>query len=840
MACSSGAHRGPPRHQPSRHQLLTLQTQDSPRRRLSAREAGLASMKLECQDESSREERIERVPLLMGERVRIDDEDNLYVIVFPRQQKGHGGTVDHKAVREEPKADWERIFPQPGKKGKKEKPPDILRHGVPEATYQEVVREHVKLLLKESGLKAKSKESIDGDEVFLKISIDADGPMIRRLAEAFQYQMPFREKCYKDEEGFGSYHGGRPMLNANGDAVPAYADYSSALADKLQPFQRIDQIRLVTKQIDSCMSLAEMEKQNVISRHFPGASYDCMKQLNAHWAGLANILNGLPDKLHDDNIRSYFGEEIAFFFQWVGQYARNLSWMAAIGVLFFVFEHSPLQDSNLEAQDRFKVLFGILVIIWETYFHHLFRADTARAAQRWGMEGFERLENVLPTYDPNLEGTPRLRTRKWLTTGAMVVYLGLFFWLVKLVNERLPKWILPWIQTALVKFLSFVWRKIVFHLVTLENHRTQSRWNQAMLRYLSIVKLTLSLCPFVYIAFIVWWYPTKCGDTLPEVANSLYTEAGKWPKGIDDKTPLERLLESYHFHRDDEVCIYGCYPVACDGRGDCQTNCMDDLQTQLLTLYLGQLFAAIVCLAIPVVTTHWAVHKEMRKAQSRNGGNDRFPYSLLDLQNKCHEWAAYEFSHWGGSHVEDFIDVVVPYALLACFGVCYPQLAIWGCFCMVVQYRLLAFRMTNVTCRPMPRRAKGIGHVQEVMEVISYVALTLNVSIVVFLLEPVRGYTTDHKIALFILLEQAAFFLRRMFSYVTGSIPDDVILIGDFNAEFEKKLKDGNHKKWYSGDTMCDYDKVDFRLFDRPSEQDHRAYASEPGSSEASDEDACC
>ncbi|CAE7350293.1 unnamed protein product [Symbiodinium natans] len=82
-------------------------------------------------------------------------------------------------------------------------------------------------------------------------------------------------------------------------------------------------------------------------------------------------------------------------------------------------------------------------------------------------------------------------------------------------------------------------------------------------------------------------------------------------------------------------------------------------------------------------------------------------YTLLQYQAKCRDLAPYQYGSWGGSIVEDFLEVVTNFALLSMFGVLVPWLAILAVPVNIMVFRLMAFRMTRITCRPLPHGAEG-------------------------------------------------------------------------------------------------------------------------------------
>merc|ERR1712190_421724 len=125
--------------------------------------------------------------------------------------------------------------------------------------------------------------------------------------------------------------------------------------------------------------------------------------------------------------------------------------------------------------------------------------------------------------------------------------------------------------------------------------------------------------------------------------------------------------------------------------------------------------------------------REIQKGSQspKQGASEESDYSLLQYQEKCHDQARYEYASWGGSYVEDFLEVVLGFAVLVCFGIICPLLAVVGSVMQIVEYRLLAYRMTWVTCRPFPNGSSGIDEWSKMLEVIIYLAMVVNSLLVV-------------------------------------------------------------------------------------------------------------
>merc|ERR1719301_49788 len=101
----------------------------------------------------------------------------------------------------------------------------------------------------------------------------------------------------------------------------------------------------------------------------------------------------------------------------------------------------------------------------------------------------------------------------------------------------------------------------------------------------------------------------------------------------------------------------------------------------------------------------------------------------------------------GGSVIEDFLDLAIGFALLTCFGIALPVMAVIAFVAYVVKYRLLAYRMVNITCRPYPVGCEGIGNWQAVFHSISIIAVICNVLMAVFVMYPMRDWPMGNEFA---------------------------------------------------------------------------------------------
>jgi len=442
----------------------------------------------------------------------------------------------------------------------------------------------------------------------------------------------------------------------------------------------------------------------------------------------------------------------------------------------------------------------------------LFKHQSARDRQRWGMKDHEETLLERPAFRPLLEGTFKLKVRICFARLLPVFYCLLFV-IVVLGNEHMKKiqritgirWIPQnrYISTAvLIKAFSLLWNRIAPCLAELENHRTQGRWNNAMIGILGSVKLFVTLFPFIQEAFIKSWLVDYCAPTLPMAIGLVYGGPESWPTGVPTPKFLNGTVEvppdmdlswlaGHHFNnREGQSCIRGCFPKTCFPQKNgtvamgysCVTNCIIGLEKSLQSVYLLHILCTVAFILIPIALTKGAVEQEILKEKAEGK-----LFTLLQLQAKCCAYASYEYMSWGGSQVEDFLELAIGFALLTCFGIIYPPVSVVALFSHMVEYRLLAYRMTNITCRPFPLSSDGIGAWQTIFDAISLFAIVTNVALAVSQIHPMRSWTLAHQLFAFVCMEHSLACVFFVLTYLFPPVPNDVQRIEDFNSIFKRK-----------------------------------------------------
>lgn len=749
------------------------------------------------------------IPLL-GHEVALDDNGCAFVLVFPREES-LGGTVNADQFIETPLKDAWQIF---ARRRNDASYLTMKRHGFGTlplgrlrcGSYQAIMRDTILHALVSAGLTLEAFHSLDSDETFLKIYLDPKGDVIKKLAQRYRYRIAFKRECYKDMPAEGlDFQGGRPMCDSFGYEVLSYTEFDLELQEYLSDFRHIDVIRIVHMCLDEWLNLEEMVRQNIIVRYFPAASFEEMLSIHRTWGGFKNLAS-FPNHDHEEKLKDYLGEMSAFFFRFFCYYVRALIPLAFIGGLCTLRRFLGL---SLDRQRYVQIAFAFILVGWAALFTAIFDARSRSAVRRWGMKDWGlNCPMDRSNYDLSLEGTWRQSLQR--SFSEIFVFLFCAFFAATLVGmetyfavqrEHGDTTVEKWGSTmtvVLIRVVSLLWGKLAPWLVNLQNHRTEKDHTTALTWILASVKLFVALFPFVNTAFLRKHFEPTCGSSLEEAAWKVYGRAVSWPTGISHSSPmrewpngkaylaqpggLDFLQGFWHETQDGQICIYGCYPMHCEGNNACVTNCFERLEKDLFVVYVVHVACTVLfSLVIPIILAKISVVREYRKVMNGPGTENKM-YTLLQFQAKCSEVASYEYDSWGGSNVDDFMELAIGFALMTCFGIALPFMTVLGLLSHLVEYRLLAYRMTNVTCRPIPHGADGIGIWLSVFEHISEAAIVINVAMAVFCMHPMREWEFRHQLAAFLTLEHLMILMRKMVMISIDKDPAEAKRIDDFNT----------------------------------------------------------
>lgn len=739
-----------------------------------------------------------------------------------------GGVVDEEIMLEDPYEKAKLIFDRPMNVASRVNMASFAEFQVGAmsmADYQEKVRAKFLDLLMRTHLMISSFDSIDGDEVFLKVGLNRHGQVIKELAERYKYSMPFRAEAYEDMPPWGNIAGGAPMKNNDGDSVYAHDEYSVEHAELFQPFRDIDEIRLILTRLDRWVDIEELVRQRVITGYFPAIAPKAQRKLCKTWANPYRLLSP-PGRAAEFEVRDYFGEEVAFFFVWMRFAIWGLAVLFVPSMAIYILRIVMNQTSASPKTTRLvQKGFSCFVLFWAAGFSRAWVHHATRVKQVWGMQNYEFRDRELSSYDPYLEGTHSLWCRKLLGNSVIFIYLLLYVnilmgveWLRQqgnqegAANETSELHVL--ILVAVVKVLSFAWSYIAEIVVKMQNHRTRTSYRDGLAFTLAIVKLFIALWPFFRLAFVQNITGARCFPDMQSLVGQTWPDIATGMNSSDHAFLLNKSLITQQGNR---FCVAGCFLEDPTNPGDTfdKTNCSEQLRITLSKYYLYDQILTFIFLCIPVVRTKWSIQREMKIAASKvPEGEEPPPYSLLQYQSKCNGASPYRYGSWGGSFTEDFLQVITGFVLMMCFAIILPGLCCLALVCTIMLYRLFAFRMTRVTCRPLPHGAEGIGFWEGFVSTCTYLAILSNVGIAVFNSWPIKQMDGEHQLKWFIISEHSLFAVSILAGILVPS-PAEVPVIQRYNDLLVASLIKHPPLPWSTSESY-DYSEVDIGLRPRP------------------------
>ena len=189
-------------------------------------------------------------------------------------------------------------------------------------------------------------------------------------------------------------------------------------------------------------------------------------------------------------------------------------------------------------------------------------------------------------------------------------------------------------------------------------------------------------------------------------------------------------------------------------------DCMGELQTQLGTIYVTNLFLNIIEIGIPLVTTRMKLKGELKRAKLNNKDLTEEEIEVLK--------STYD------NPLDDYMEMVISYGYIVLFGVAFPFVPVMALFLALVEVRVDAWKLCHLTRRPFPARDNSIGIWIHIIEAVSYIGAAVNIGIVLFTADAFHISDTATKWIFFLAVEHGIFVLKFALSALIPDIPRKV------------------------------------------------------------------
>jgi hypothetical protein len=550
------------------------------------------------------------------------------------------------------------------------------------------------------GLHMTTFPSVDYDEVFLTLRLPRAGDALSKYAAHFSYSMPVSDAAYETIEE-------TVLKDTEDNEVRAYAQYLLDRQTDFELFRQADKLRLIRAQMEKYINLNQMMVQKVLSLRFPAHYWKEVVDLSQDF-GNPWYWYRMPDRNHEDRVRDYYGEEVAWMFVWQACYVRALLIPACIGTL--VYFRRFFMDLSGSLSHEVQLAYAAVMMFWAAFFNGWFRRREVRLRQRWGMERYSPPIAFRDEYESDLDGSVQVYVAM---VASDLLALALLCFMV-LGNHLIHKWqmtinkdtvhfIWHWVGSLLITLQIVVidkfWFWCSFKINEKENHTSREKWISSWARKIFMVRIINNLYPFLYTGF---------------------------------------LKEHY------------------EGCPDFEAGCLGELQANLCVFFMVWILKVVGKSLVLVIFLRWQVAKEI---QHKQDGRD---YTYIELQAKCQEYD-------DALRMDDWTESVLSFAFLACFNVVLPAVAPIALLTNLLRMRCEAYRNLHFLQRPVPRGASGTGAWQYLCEIVEVIAVIVNVSFAVFTMAPIRDFNRRTKWVLFVAIQYAAFLLQLL---VKAKVPD--------------------------------------------------------------------
>jgi anoctamin-8 len=199
--------------------------------------------------------------------------------------------------------------------------------------------------------------------------------------------------------------------------------------------------------------------------------------------------------------------------------------------------------------------------------------------------------------------------------------------------------------------------------------------------------------------------------------------------------------------------------------GCIKDNCMRELEIQLATIFITNMFMNVFELATPFLMSkikNWSEERRMQKKRERHP--DRVYRTEMTDTEAQSKLGAYE------TPMSDYMEMVIQYGYVALFSAAFTLAPLLAYILNLFEIRVDAWKMCYLTRRPFPKRAQDIGIWFSIIQCIAYAGIITNVAIAIF---TAHVFDTDlsNKWLIFLILEHCLFLFKYLLSLMIPDTP---------------------------------------------------------------------
>ncbi|CDS42189.1 anoctamin 8 [Echinococcus multilocularis] len=476
-----------------------------------------------------------------------------------------------------------------------------------------------------------------------------------------------------------------------------------------------------------------------IATIFPLHDREALAVLHNSW------VRGFTHRQPLDAVAEYFGVKIALYFAWLGHYTTALLIPAIFGLLCWF-----IVPAGKERALHYPVL-AFFTMLWAVFFQEVWKRTSNHYTYHWGT--LDKLPSLLeqprPLFRGALEPSPitgRLEPfyPRWkrnlivcFVTFPMTLVCLLFVVVVAIAHIKLQEYadvkssswrfrgatLVPFLPMILygvnINILNAIYHKIAVHLTEMENHRLDESYNNALISKLILFQFINAFYASFYIAFY----------------------------------RMDLALLRHHL-----VTILVIRQIA----GNLKEVFLPLGQTRVRQVYLSLRADGFPSLKKDDLHTLGTEASDGKSSPNKS------------TETKITQAEQEEIMPKYDDATNDYLEMFIQFGFVSMFTCVFPICGLLAFLNNILEIRSDAFKLLTNFQRPFSETARGIGVWERAFEIVSYVAIAVNIGLIgvsgsIQALFP--GLTTYQYILLLIAVEHILFALRFGLSHIVPPIP---------------------------------------------------------------------
>ena len=451
-----------------------------------------------------------------------------------------------------------------------------------------------------------------------------------------------------------------------------------------------------------------------------------LRELESKWI----ILLQFPWNQKVSDIKDYFGERIGLYFSWLGHYTSWLVVAVVLGIIAWANVQANASDPNAVIMPYFA---GAMAV-WATLYLESWKRHQVMLELKWGTSDVEETQPTRPdfhglkTIDPvtgkdSLYYARHLRNKKLMKSGlTMILALGIVVGclaVIFIIREILASnpIISPYADvissclTAMqIELLNYYFNKTAIRLNDAENYPTDIEYENALITKAFVFQFVNSFGSLFYVAFVKPFYAVDV-----------------------------------------------CNPA----------TCFTELQNSLGALFMSRLFLAnFIKLVVPSLEMRHKL-KEAR-AIDKDVVDARHDISEVERMFMMPEYDPLM------STFDDYSAIVSQFGYMTMFVSAFPLCTVLSFINNYVQLRVDAWRLTQISRRPIPHSAQDIGMWFKVLELTGIMSVFTNSGLVSFTGTFTMGLTWVMRSWIFVMMSLFILGIKYFYAHIIPDVPMDV------------------------------------------------------------------